>query len=419
MSTALCGHAQIPDTARLTDPLPFSAGIPESVLDPDLHTVRLVAGDLQLSYPIIRLSSEDQLQFSFDDLGGGADDYYYTFTHCNTHWEPSGLSYFDYLEGFEENRITDYSFSFGTLQSYTHYALSFPNDDVQFLLSGNYILQVWEGDERDSAVITRRFMVWEDGADIAAKVYRPNLIPYRNEFQELNFTVDVSRMDIGNVFGELNVTVLQNGRWDNAKYDVMPRMVFNDLLTYDQDDLVFHGGKEYRRFDTKTLNLQTDRIVRIDRSERPFHTYINTEESRVFQRYVYEKDANGAFVIQADLTNDTDVEADYSMMHFTLLYPFYITSGTVLAVGRGLPDAGVPMTYDFDKLQYTGTALLKQGYYNYIYVVQMPDTGYYSTEAIEGNTYETENDYLIFVYRHVFDRNYDSLIGCAVVNSMR
>lgn len=405
------------DSQQIQTPLP-KVGIQEEVRDTLLATVRLNRVDLETIFPVLLLGDVGELELSFDDLTGGVKDYYYTFTHCNRNWEPSPLSTYDFLDGFEENRIENYQFSFGTLQSYTHYSVKFPNDDVQFLVSGNYVLRIWEGDNRDTAVITKRFIIWENGVSISGDAMRPNLIPYRNEYQEVNFTVNISNTDIMNAFDEVSVSILQNGRWETERTNVQPRMISNSVLTYDQDDIVFEGGKEYRDFDTRTLKFQSDRIVRNETRNGVYHSYINVEESQIFQKYMYRKDANGQFVIHADLANNVNTEADYSRVHFTLNYPYMISSGQVYAMGLGLPNGKMPLQYDYDKQQYTGSAYLKQGYYNYLYIVQEPN-GNITPVYTEGNTFETENDYQIIVYHHIFDRNYDSIIGYAVVNSLR
>lgn len=399
-------------------------GLVEMVSDPMIRTVQLQYSTLELAYPILPLNTDGQfLTLSFDDLHGGVKDYYYTFTHCDQQWEPSGLTSFDIIDGFDESRISDYQFSFGTLQRYTHYAVSFPNEEVQFRLSGNYIVQVWKDEDRDTPILTKRFFVWEQEAAIDAKVMRPNLIPYRNEFQEINFNVDVRNIDVHDAFDDIRVTVLQNGRFDNASYNLKPRMVTNDMLMYDIDDLVFPGGKEYRRFDTKTLKFQTDRITKIQQQDGQYHVYVNVDESRVYQRYTYEKDANGQYVIQAELSDDVNKEGDYAWIHFTLQYPYVITSGNVFVIGEGMQGdttlQAIPMTYNYDRQQYEAKAYLKQGYYNYQYALLPQGASYYALDYTEGNTYESENDYVVLVYLHMFDKDYDRLIGCTVVNSVK
>lgn len=404
------------------DSFPTSMIIKEQVNTKDLHTIQLNRTDLELAYPIILLNSEDQLIFSFDNLRGGVVNYYYTFEHCDQNWESSNLTYFDYLDGFEENRFDDYHFSFGTAQRFTHYSVSFPNDDVDFKLSGNYVIRIWEEDNRETPVIVKRFFVWEQLASATATVYRPNLIEYRNEFQELNFTIDIKNLDISNPFDEIRITVMQNGRFDNARYDLKPRLVTNDFLYYDNDANVFAAGKEYRRFDTKTLAFQSDRIRKIEKDNKGYQVYVNVDESRIYQKYFYEKDINGQYIVNADIVNDVNTEGDYAWVHFVLQYPYFITSGEFYVFGQlsnQLMNITNKMEYDFDLQQYTANLYLKQGYYNYIYAFKNTGSEIGELNFAEGNFYETENDYQVLIYKHEYDRDYDRLIGCSFFNSLK
>ena len=77
----------------------------------------------------------------------------------------------DYLDGFGENQITDYLASFNTRVSYTHYSLKLPNDDVRFLVSGNYVITVWAPGDPDTPLLRRRFFV-TDGSSSAKAVFR-------------------------------------------------------------------------------------------------------------------------------------------------------------------------------------------------------------------------------------------------------
>lgn len=396
--------------------------IHEAVNNKQIQTVLLNQTDLALAYPTILLGSSDALDLSFDDLRGGVYNYYYTFEHCNQRWESSELSTYDYLDGFEENRIDEYSFSFATNQKYTHYNLVFPNNDIQLRLSGNYIIKVWEEDNRDTPVLVKKFFVWEQLVSITPKIYRPNLIPYRNEYQEVNFTLDIKQTDVSSAYDEISVTLMQNGRYDNALYDIKPRMITNDMLYYDIDNIVFPGGKEFRHFDTKTLKFQSDRVRKITKDATGYQVYVNEDESRLFQSYFYDKDANGKYVVRADLANNAQTESDYAWVNFVLQYPYVITSGEVYIFG-GLSNMGFDatnrMTYDYDKQQYTGKLYLKQGYYNYLYVTLNNDSKGAEFGLTEGNSFETENDYQLFVYQRDFNLQYERIIGCSIFNSMK
>ncbi|MBC8173669.1 MAG: DUF5103 domain-containing protein [Chitinophagales bacterium] len=387
-----------------------------------IKTVQLQRADLVLVAPVILLNSDDKLILKFDDLRGGTQDYSYTFMHCGQHWEQSNLTFFDFLEGFEENTVSDYAFSFATLQAYTHYKIEFPNDDVSFKVSGNYIIQVWEEGNDTLPVITKRFYVWEDIVDVQGNVSRPNLIPYRTEYQEVNFTVDIKNTDVTNPYDEIRVTLKQNNRDDNAYTNLKPRLISNDLIFYDDDNTVFYGGKEFRRFDMRSLRFQTDRIRKIERGDHRYDIYVTVDESRSYQQYYYETDINGNYIVMADLTNDTDLEADYAYVHFALLYPYYQSGGEFHVVGEMNDyhcNQDNKMVYNFDRQMYEVVLYLKQGYYNYLYIFMDKFKPFFDLSYAEGNYFETENGYSVFIYQHVYDRDYDRLIGVQQFNSIK
>jgi hypothetical protein len=182
--------------------------------------------------------------------------------------------------------------------------------------------------------------------------------------------------------------------------------------------MVFKGGNEYHHFNSKNTEYPGEHIKRIGFSGGNFHFHLNTDEDRSFQPYETKKDLNGRFLIDKDNSDHPETEADYVYVHFSL------KSNTSPADGHFYV-AGAFNGWKYkkenrmdphpDRKVFEKSILLKQGYYDFKYVFKTGNTvkSYY----ISGNHYQTENDYLIFVYYSDYTKGYDRLIGHTLVNS--
>src|SRR5690606_19998089 len=95
----------------------------------------------ELSYPVLPMNSNEKLKLSFDDLNTDLKTYYYTFIHCNVDWTPSDLLPKQYLSNYTEDDIKEYKYSFNTDLRFIHYNITFPNEYINFKISGNYIIK--------------------------------------------------------------------------------------------------------------------------------------------------------------------------------------------------------------------------------------------------------------------------------------
>jgi len=385
-----------------------------------IRTVQLKREDWNLSYPVLDMNDQLPLVLSFDDLVDDPVTYSYTLIHCNSNWEPTRIIKNDYLDGMHEEIIRDYEFSQNTHQNYIHYSLEIPNSDMRPTLSGNYIIKVFEDYNEEKVVLTRRFFLVDYKVEIDGEAKRSNNLEYFYTHQEVDFKILHDRLPIDDPHQNIRVVVVQNFDWQTAKTELRPTFTAPGELIYDyEEENQFFGLSEFRHFDTKNLKYITEGIDYI-RFERPLnHVYLLPDKSRSVGDYIYEEDINGKFLVTYHLDYDPDTGADYVRVHFNLPFDGPISGGQMYVYGA-LSDWAISpefrMEFNMNTKSYELPALLKQGYYNYQYRF-VPDSGLIDPSFIEGSFYETENDYLIFIYYHNFSDRHQQLIGFQVLNS--
>lgn len=395
----------------------------DHVYKKNIKTIQLHDESYELSQPILNLESQERLKLSFDDLDADLKNYSYTLIHCNANWEPSDLQPAEYIDGFADNTITDYRYSFNTLQKFTHYNTVFPNNATRITKSGNYILKVYMDGNPENIVITKRFMVYQNKISIVSKVTAASIIEDRNYKQELDFTINHEGYPITNPFGDLKIVITQNNRWDNAKTNLKPVFVKDEELVYDYDqDNVFTGGNEFRYFDMKSIRYHSERIYSVNTDTAGNHVTLYTDEKRDFKRYSTYTDINGKYLIKIQEGTNSEVEADYCYVNFFLPYDNALTDGNLYVFGAFNDwkcNRDNLMHYNEKRFGYECTLYLKQGYYNYEYVFLKDGETAADETIIEGMHYETENDYTIYAYHRKQGTFYDQLIGVKRLNSMK
>lgn len=381
------------------------------VFVPEIRTVQLYNTSEEQSLPILELGGSDRLILSFDDLRGGFRNFYYTVEHCTAEWKPSTIPQIQYLKGFPGERIRDYQGSFNTYQEYTNYRLEIPDFSIQPLVSGNYILKIYEDNDPENLVLTRRFYVIDRKVTIDAQVARSSKVAEREKRQKLNFSIFHPNLQISNPFAEVKVYVSQNGREDNARWVTKPVFVKASQLVYNAVDVTdFYGGNEFRRFDLRSLRFRGEGVINIVHDDL-FIAALETDEPRLSQAYSSLIDYNGKYFIRLREGGAPETEADYARVNFR--FSGAKASGDYYIFGE-LTDWKLKdefrLIYDPASRTYQASPLLKQGVYDYIYV-HADASGQIDNFTTESNHYETENDYYIFVYYRRTGSRYDELIG--------
>jgi hypothetical protein len=393
------------------------------VFNERIKTVQLFKDGWNLSYPVIKLNSTEKLLLNFDLLDNQPETYYYTIIHCDKDWNKSDIFPNDYLDGYAENPIEDYTNSFNTTVSYIHYKLSLPNDRVKIKLSGNYILSVYPAGKPEEPILTQRFLITEDAVKINVTAHRPLMTQENNTHQQVDFVVNYAGQSLNDPYRNVFAFILQNGRWDNAKRNLKPDFYGNNELKYNSlsDKNIFLGGNEFRYFDIKSIRYQTEYVKRIDYVIPNYNVYLFPSDNREFKPYFYWQDFNGKYYIAFQEGKRPDIECDYINVFFTLPSDHNISGGNIYISG-GLNnwncDKNNLMTYNPERKEYECMMLLKQGWYNYEYIFLKDGATYGTASLFDGSHYETENDYVVLIYyRNPRDR-YDRVIGTVTANTL-
>jgi len=140
----------------------------------------------------------------------------------------------------------------------------------------------------------------------------------------------------------------------------------------------------------------------------------------LFRVYHSDDDINGKRLINCDDADDVGLECDYAYVHFFMPYETPLIDGNLYILGELANwqfGENNLMHYNYEKQGYEGMLFLKEGYYNYLYAF-LPNTATSGdVTIIEGNHYDTENDYYILVYYREPGSVYDELIGVEIFNS--
>lgn len=385
------------------------------IYDPEIRTVIMHSSASELEPPIIFLNGSEQIILRFDDLHEDVREMHYTFEHCTHDWKPSDLQKMDYQEGYNSDIIYDYDFSFNTLRNFTHYDIAFPNDRINLIRSGNYIIKVYAGGDEEDLMFVARFMIVEQLAFVEETVRPSSVVSERNSKQEIDLQVNLGNIKSMNPYREIELVVMQNFRWDNARRGVKPSFIKDNRLTYDyQRELTFEGGNEFRFFDAKSVRYRSARVEEVVLEDDGYHIHLSPDKRRAYKQYNFNNDINGRLLIKNDDMENAHLESDYVMVHFSMPVDAMLGSGNMYIYGQlsnWTLDKHFRMEYNPETVAYEKMLLLKQGYYNYLYLWKGLNSESGSTEMTEGNHSEAENEYMVLVYfkdRSVFA---DRLVG--------
>jgi len=381
----------------------------------NIKSVLFYVNEQTTSLPILPINKSITLRF--DDLNADDSTYYYTVERANADWEKSDLFQADYMDGYDDIRIRDFSYSVGTLQSYIQYRLELPNTQTRLKKSGNYVLKIW--DDARNLILQKRFVIVDEAISIGLRVKRAQDLDTFQSHQSVQMSLITDGLNLRVPEEQLRVFVAQNQQWQTwrsagkATYTLGNKLEFNY-----KPETLFAAGNEYHFFETQDIRGGGGNVAYVLRDD-VFVSVLAPQWVRAGRPYTYAPDINGDFRINTFQGVNPHTESDYTKVVFSLFAEDFLFDAAHYVVG----DFNQHIKSDENKLRYNAeterfetTLLLKQGIYNYKFVSTDYEGNSYNN-LISGSYWPTENTYWAFVYYRPIGARCDELIAVGSSNS--
>ncbi|MEM6806175.1 MAG: type IX secretion system plug protein domain-containing protein [Bacteroidota bacterium] len=391
------------------------------IYDEAIHTVQLYRNPYEESYPVIYKDIGGSLTLEFDEFIPDTEresDFMVDIVHCDANWRESFVLPIAFYEGFTQDRIDNYIRSEFSRRQYVHYTYVFPQEEEYFKISGNYVLKVYRAGNPNDLVLSRRFVV----ADRKIGIRPTRLLTekfQRQQLSSIDFEINTSGLNIFSPQQDLDIRIVQNFRLDQPWTPGNPRFSRDNRHEYQVNLMrAFGGGNEFRQADIRSTRFYSRDMQDVEDLDSVYRVFLFPGDPFLRNNIGQRRDRNGGFFIEVQEWQENDYQADYVYSFFSLKRQEPFPEGEEVFVFGKLTDWQLRpqfrMQYNDGLGRYEADVLLKQGVYDYQYVVNSPE-GLRET-AIEGRLSAPENFYTIMVYFRGPTDQSDQLIGYLPIN---
>lgn len=381
--------------------LPMMTSARHQVISPNVKSLEVILNNDFTALPILQLGSDDHLQIGFDELSHDYHRYVCHLEPCNPDWTPAeGIFESDWLVGFNDVPIDDYENSINTRTLYTHYSFQFPNTQCHIKMSGNYRIYINDEDSDDENVAIIEFRVLEQLTHVGLGVTTNTDIDLNKSHQQVSMTVNLNNINVTRPEEQIQTFVMQNGREDNMKENVASNYITPQSLRWEHNrHLIFEAGNEYHKYEILDPRHITMGLAAMtwDEDSETYHAV--PYPCSVQSSYLYDEDANGAFLLRNSDNYEATRTSEYVLVHYLLKVNQPYDNARILVDGRWTTEDkdNYVMSYDESQKAYHGVILQKLGYYNYQFLMEDLDGTTHQVPE-EGSFFQTENTYQAFVY---------------------
>ncbi len=385
----------------------------DSVYRSDIMSVQLHYSGNEVNYQLTSASTfiyDQRLVLKFDVLERDYEEFTLRLVHCDWNWQISQLTENEFIEDYNEFAIHNMEESDQTQIEYIHYQANIPRVKI----AGNFVLAVYE-EETNRLILTKRFHVYHDKINVTPLTHLN--LNGNGEKQSLHFQLDYQNMAINNPLSDLRVVIVQNGNYQRSisldratSLNQLQKKIEYSLLSPKEQ---FYGGNEFRAFDIRSLESPGLNVNKIDTGTAVTIVYLRADTPKSTIAYQRQQDLNGQFVLSNSYDERNDIDGNYVYTYFVLNkdkpYPndLYLYG----ALTNWKLSNNYKFRYDDTDNIYYIRILLKQGFYNYTYLLK-DSTGIIS-HGVDGSFSRTENNYEVLVYYRSNGQWADELVGYA------
>lgn len=361
------------------------------------------------SYPCARLGADEPIRIDFDLLDDVPRSLFYTLEHCTYDWNPSEVDALEAYRGMTPVWINTSQPSYSTLVSYRSYSILL-GKDVTPLISGNWLIRVFDSSDRENPILQAAFSLWEEDIHVLGVVDSKTPDGDFSFYQNVDCTLSPLRENKGlSMTNSYSVIVGQNG--SSYRYKVLRDPSFISSLSMEykgHNGATFFGGNEFFALEVLTDQYNGMGVEHSWTEDHTKHLALFADNVLPSRSYVERRDANGRHIVRNTDLSDYATTTDYYNVLFTV-HTSNTEAESIILEGEAfdpLPRRFKELRYDHSLGAYIGSVLVKGGYIGYRYTDKE-----YGSNAIMGDYYQTENEYTIFVYEQRLGDKYDRLSG--------
>ena len=379
--------------------------------EPVIKSLQVYSNNNITELPIIRIGSRDKLHIEFDIDSEHEPGLSIIFKFCNDNWEPYENAL---LENMGENTL--YSTNTDVLPSTTDGANyfvkeTFPKQDVSFPFSGKWMFFITDNYDESIVYEWGKFYVVEELLPL-----KTDIIEWRREGsisgnsaldRVYNLKVNFEIPDSLDPFRIKHIEIVKNNETSYPELILKDSFIENRGYEWDGTKKFqfvirdLEPGSEYRQVNLKDHNRHQLPVARAH--------YDGIEYSRFYK--MNRRDFNGGF----KLMNKNNQYSDYLISTFEFK-PHEKIDDNIYIVGSFTNWEVLPwFKLENKKDIYSISLELKRGIYDYKYVTGIDDDEVVENidwNLFEGNFWETQNIYSIFLYYRSPERGeYDKIIG--------